>query len=107
MTILNVPFYHVLGCMCLLGLVRLETKAVVMSGFIPDVYLAAVERYKVNLLMVVPLLVIFLSQTPLADKYDLSSVEKIMCGVTTITKEKEQALIKRLSTKSLDGGGWF
>lgn len=96
MTILNVPFYHVLGCMCLLGLIRLETKAIVMSTFIPDVYLAAIERYKVNLLMVVPLLVIFLAQTPLVDKYDLSSVKKIICGVAILTKEKEQALIRRL-----------
>lgn len=93
--ILNVPFYHVLGAMAILGTIRWNSRGVVMKKFVPDVYLAAIERFRVTLLVVVPLLVVFLTQTPLVDKYDLSSVKKIICAVSPITKEREQALIKR------------
>lgn len=93
--IINVPLSHAYGCMSLLVLLAYGMSAVIMNKFVPDVYLGAIQKYRVTSLMVVPPLALFLAQYPLLAKYDLSSVEYIYCGVAALAKDVEETLRKK------------
>ena len=45
---------------------------------------------------IVPPLVLFLAKHPLVDKYDLSRLVRVGCGAAPLSKELEEAMLKRL-----------
>lgn len=45
---------------------------------------------------IVPPLVLFLAKHPLVDKYDLSRMVRVACGAAPLSKELEEAMLKRL-----------
>ena len=47
--------------------------------------------------MLVPPLILFLTKSPLVDKYDLSSLKGISCGAAPLSENLELALEKRLT----------
>lgn len=75
------PLYHMYGCLWLMfHAARHHQKTVIFPGFIPDAILQVIQDYKVTMLHSVPPVVLFLAQSPMVEKYDLSSLKYVMCG---------------------------
>lgn len=89
------PFFHVFGIgMCLSSLFHGAT-LVTLPRFIPDIFLKALQTYKVTLVPVVPPLAIFLAKHDVVAKFDLSSMKSIMCGAAPLAGEVQQIICKR------------
>lgn len=67
----------------------------VMQAFDPEVYLSTIQKYRVNMLQIVPPLANFLAKSPLVDNYDLTSVETIVCGAAPLSKRTQDILVDR------------
>ncbi|XP_062532078.1 luciferin 4-monooxygenase isoform X3 [Bombyx mori] len=91
-----VPWYHAYGLMSTINNVLLKNTSVYLSGFNPLQYLKCIQDYKVNVLLVVPPIVVFLAKAPIVGKFDLSSVNKIWCGAAPLNSETINETLKRL-----------
>ncbi|CAK1354226.1 unnamed protein product [Cercospora beticola] len=63
-----------------------------MRRFDLEPYLAAVEKYKISLLGMVPPLVIAIINSPLRHKYSLKSVRRVGCGAAPLDKDSGERL---------------
>ncbi|XP_068622181.1 uncharacterized protein [Battus philenor] len=87
------PWYHSMGLVgSLLGFVKGKT-SIYLPKFEVDVYLRAIEKYKVSQLTVVPAVLVALCKSPSA--YDVSSVLLVFSGAAPLHKETEAAVRKR------------
>lgn len=68
---------------------------VFLPKFSGEKFLQAIERYKVESLLLVPSLWSFLAKSPLVDKFDLSSVKVVFSGAAALSKEVEEGVAKR------------
>jgi acyl-coenzyme A synthetase/AMP-(fatty) acid ligase len=62
----------------------------------PELFLRTVEEYKVTYLYVVPLIILFLSKSPIVDNYNLHSVKAILSAAAPLTTELVHAVSSRL-----------
>lgn len=71
------PFFHAYSfILMVIGLLSGHC-SIVFSHFEEELFLQYVEKYKIQYLVVVPSLMVFLAKHPLVDKYDLSSVKAV------------------------------
>ncbi|XP_063831313.1 uncharacterized protein LOC135080576 isoform X1 [Ostrinia nubilalis] len=82
-----VPWYHAYGLMSTINYIITKRRLVYFSGFNPHKYLNAIQKYKINILLAVPPIVVFLAKSPLVSKYDLSSVWIVLCGAAPLSVE--------------------
>ncbi|XP_028160247.1 4-coumarate--CoA ligase 1-like isoform X2 [Ostrinia furnacalis] len=82
-----VPWYHAYGLMSTINYLITKRRLVYFSGFNPHKYLNAIQKYKINILLAVPPIVVFLAKSPLVSKYDLSSVWIVLCGAAPLSVE--------------------
>ena len=68
---------------------------VVLSGFDPGKVLAAIERYRITSLLLVPTMIYALLDHPDIDRYDLSSLEIIYYGASSISPTRLKEAIDR------------
>lgn len=54
------------------------------------------KKYKTTHSFMVPPLMVFLAKHPLVDKYDMSSLRELYCGAAPLSKEVEDAVMKRI-----------
>jgi len=73
----------------------------VLSKFDVVEMLAAVEKYRVTYLPIVPPILLALTKTDIARKYDLSSLHTVICGGAPISKESAQEFVSRFPSVSL------
>ncbi|CAH2056389.1 unnamed protein product, partial [Iphiclides podalirius] len=79
------PWYHTMGlATSLLGFVKGRTM-VFLPKFEVDLYLKTLEKYKIGQLTVVPPILVALCKSP--SKYDVSTVQLILCGAAPLYKE--------------------
>lgn len=98
------PFFHAYCFSVLIfGLVGGST-AVVFSTFKEEAFLETIEKYKIEVLSLVPPLMVFLAKHPIVDKYDLSSIKIIWCGAAPLSREIEDAVKKRLNNPEIRQG---
>lgn len=98
------PFFHAYSFVLLvLGLLR-GNCSVVLSRFEEEQFLQYVEKYKIEYLLLVPSLLVFLAKNPLVDKYNLSSVKGIWSGAAPLSKEIQHAVSKRLNISEVVQG---
>ena len=94
------PFFHIYG---LTGLVHQPLyrgiELVVMPAFNLEVFLRAIQDYKITFIYVAPPVVVRLARDPTVDKYDLSSVRMITSGAAPLTRELVDSVHKRLKIK--------
>ncbi|XP_071447608.1 luciferin 4-monooxygenase-like [Hetaerina americana] len=83
------PFFHAYGLLTILQLAAIGLKVVVMQHFEADIFLKAIEKYKITTLPLVPPLMVFLSKDPRVERYDLSSVSEILCGAAHLAGDLE------------------
>lgn len=81
------PFFHGYGFSLVLGLTANGGKAIMMSEFDPLVFLSAIQTYKVAIVPLVPPIMVFLAKHPIVSKFDLSSIEEIICGAAPLSEE--------------------
>ncbi|CAG9789349.1 unnamed protein product [Diatraea saccharalis] len=91
-----VPWYHAYGLMSTVNYILVKKKLVYLPGFNPRVYLNAIQEHKVNVLVAVPPIVVFLGKSPLAKQYDLSSVFAVWCGAAPLTSDTINDALKSL-----------
>ncbi|XP_014205796.1 4-coumarate--CoA ligase 1 [Copidosoma floridanum] len=80
------------------------TKAIIFSSFQEKAFLETIEKYKIEVMPLVPPLMLFLAKHPMVDKYDLSSLKTIWCGAAPLSSEIEQAVKKRLNNPDIKQG---
>lgn len=100
------PFFHIYGLMLILfdGL-RHGATLVSMQRFDFVQFLECVQKHRINVAPLVPPIVLGLTKHPAVDQYDLSSIEKIVCGAAPLGAEVEQACAQRLGCRILQGYG--
>jgi acyl-CoA synthetase (AMP-forming)/AMP-acid ligase II len=105
-TIACLPFFHIYGlCIILgLGLYRGAT-LVVLPRFEMEQFLAAVERWRVTRLPLVPPLVLRLARDPMVERYDLGSVRVAISGAAPLAPDLARELAERLGCLVKQGYG--
>ncbi|KAL5543221.1 hypothetical protein UlMin_010931 [Ulmus minor] len=85
------PLFHVFGFFMLVRAISNGETLVLMERFDFEAMLRNVEKYKVTYMPVSPPLVVALAKSPVADKYDLSSLRLLGCGGAPLGKEVVQS----------------
>jgi acyl-CoA synthetase (AMP-forming)/AMP-acid ligase II len=100
------PFFHIYGlsvilCLCL----HRGATLVVLPRFDMARFLAAIERWRVTRLPLVPPLALRLSRDPMVDRYDVRSVRVAVSGAAPLPPEVARALSERLGCLVKQGYG--
>jgi acyl-CoA synthetase (AMP-forming)/AMP-acid ligase II len=99
------PFFHILGLvLVLLFWLKRGGAIVALPRFDLEQFLDCVQKYRIKYASLVPPIVLALAKHPLVDRYDLSSLEWVMCGAAPLGGEVEQACADRLGC--VIGQGW-
>ena len=100
------PFFHIFGMQALMGSMLARGHTIVtMPRFDMEQALSLIERHKVSQFYVVPPIVLGLSKTPLVDKYDVSSLKKVLCGAAPLGVHLTNEAASRLRCEVLQGYG--
>lgn len=70
---------------------------VMLPAFTPDTFLGAIEKHKVTIASVVPPILLFLAQSPLVAKYDLSSLRWMMSAAAPLSTQLILEVTSRLT----------
>ncbi|KAF7334756.1 4-coumarate--CoA ligase-like 7 [Mycena sanguinolenta] len=98
------PFYHAAGLFLILHLpFTLGWSVVIQSGFDPRQFCETIERFKIPLAFIVPPVLVVLARHPDVDKYDLSSLQYMLCGAAPVGLDLVQDVRKRLLAKRPPG----
>ncbi|XP_025157251.1 4-coumarate--CoA ligase 1 [Harpegnathos saltator] len=98
------PFFHVYSFTILLVRLITGNTSIIFSHFDEELFLQCIEKYRIENLILVPPLMVFLAKHPLVDKYDLSSVKVIACGAAPLSEEIYEAVTKRLNVPVIKQG---
>uniref|UniRef100_A0A182VS70 Luciferin 4-monooxygenase n=1 Tax=Anopheles minimus TaxID=112268 RepID=A0A182VS70_9DIPT len=98
------PLFHVVAGVGLLNMVTNNCRCVVMPRFDPHLFLSCIEKYRVNLMTLVPPLMVFLAKHPMVDNYDLSTLMTLFCGAAPLSKEIEDQVRERLGVAFIRQG---
>ncbi|WP_462413286.1 class I adenylate-forming enzyme family protein [Neobacillus sp. Marseille-QA0830] len=104
-TIGILPLAHVFGLTVSNVLYLRGSSIVVFSKFDPEKVFAAIEKYKVTSFSVVPAMVYAMLNHPNADKYDLSSLEKLGSGSAALPDAIRLAFKEKFNVDVYDGYG--
>lgn len=104
-TLMLLPTYHIYGYTILMGCLSTGGKAVMLQKFSPEKYFAAIQKYKVTFSPIVPHIAKFLSETPLLQKYDLSSLLAFSSGSAPLPTSTMMNLMKRSGKGAGQGYG--
>ncbi|KAK3588255.1 hypothetical protein CHS0354_021509 [Potamilus streckersoni] len=97
-SVLFVPLYHIFGLHCALSSeLALGMTIVIMSKFTIEEYYILIQTHKASLIHIVPPVAVMIVNSPLLDKYDLSSVRHVMCGAAALKTVVEIKLKERLN----------
>ncbi|EDS34717.1 luciferin 4-monooxygenase [Culex quinquefasciatus] len=90
------PLFHAVAGVGLINMITNNCRCVLMPKFSATLFLESIQKYKVNLMTVVPPLMVFLAKHPIVDNYDLSSLMTLICGAAPLSKEIEDKVRDRL-----------
>lgn len=100
------PLYHAYSQLWTITIAgKLGIPVYVMSKFIFEDFLKYIEKYKVSALQTVPPVIVMLSKRPETSKYDLSSIELILCGAAPLSKELQNDVMGKLGCVIAQGWG--
>ncbi|XP_067617505.1 luciferin 4-monooxygenase isoform X2 [Eurosta solidaginis] len=103
-TLTVIPWFHVFGCLTLILTSSMGTTLVFLPKFEENLFLRAIEKYRVMMAFMVPPLMVFLAKHPLVDKYDLSSLMILLCGAAPLSKETEDQIKERIGVPIIRQG---
>jgi acyl-CoA synthetase (AMP-forming)/AMP-acid ligase II len=100
------PFFHIYGLVVVMNYALWRgAKLVVLPRFDLEQFLGAMRDYEVTFAYLVPPIMVALAKHPLVERYDLSSLEGIMCGAAPLGAEVAQAVEDRLGCCVCQGYG--
>lgn len=101
------PMAHnfMLGTPGFLGALAHGGQVVISSGRDPDAVFQLIERERVTVALLTPPLAIGWIESPLADRYDLSSLKNIVCGGARMPPETRRKVRERLGCIFQEGYG--
>ncbi|WP_030239110.1 4-coumarate--CoA ligase family protein [Streptomyces sp. NRRL S-350] len=96
------PFFHIYGLAALLNQpLRCGATVVVLPRFDLEQFCRAVEEHRVQALVVAPPIALALAKHPVVERYDLSSVEYLLCAAAPLDRELADACARRLGLPHL------
>jgi acyl-CoA synthetase (AMP-forming)/AMP-acid ligase II len=105
-TLAVAPFFHIMGFVVSLAMPLASGATVVtMSRFDPERFFALVEKHRVTVLAVPPPVMAVLARHPMADEYDLSSLELIVSGGAPLGSHLQRAVAQRFQHAAV-GQAW-
>lgn len=105
-TIVVLPFFHIYGLSVILCLALYRGATLVLfPRFDLEEFLAAVERWRVTRLPLVPPLVLRLAREPQVDRFDLGSVRVAVSGAAPLPPDLARELAERLGCLVKQGYG--
>ncbi|XP_055700086.1 uncharacterized protein LOC129799860 [Phlebotomus papatasi] len=90
------PWVHNFGLLTMLRLIASGTKMISLQRFEEDFYLKTIERYRASVLFVAPPVMVFLSKSPILDRYNLQTLRVIYSGAAPLSKETVEGIFRRL-----------
>ncbi|XP_057820944.2 probable CoA ligase CCL5 [Cryptomeria japonica] len=101
----TVPMFHIYGLAAFAcGLVASGSTIVVLSKFELGEMLGAIEKYRVTYLPLVPPILLALTKTEVARKYDLTSLHSVLCGGAPLSKESTEEFISKFPSITIMQG---
>ncbi|XP_050531474.1 luciferin 4-monooxygenase isoform X2 [Daktulosphaira vitifoliae] len=91
-----VPMFHGYGLLVMCLSMALGSKVIVFKYFEENLFLKSIDDHKITVLFAVPPLMVYLSKTPLVNKYSLSSLRIIYSGAAPLSHEVELEVIKKI-----------
>jgi acyl-CoA synthetase (AMP-forming)/AMP-acid ligase II len=105
-TLAVAPFFHIMGFVVSLAVPLASGSTVVtMPRFDPERFFALIQRYRATVLAVPPPVMAVLAHHPLAEKYDLSSLELIVSGGAPLGADLQRAVAARFPHAAV-GQAW-
>ncbi|MFI2607637.1 4-coumarate--CoA ligase family protein [Kitasatospora sp. NPDC018619] len=96
------PFFHIYGLAALLNQpLRCGATVVVLPRFDLEQFCRTIQEYRVQALVVAPPIALALARHPVVDRYDLSSVEYLLCAAAPLDHELADACARRLGLPHL------
>ncbi|KAG5642121.1 hypothetical protein DXG03_003592 [Asterophora parasitica] len=90
------PFYHVYGAVKLVHFPwTCGVPVIIQPRFDPESFLAAIQRYRVTVALIVPPVLVVLARHPAVDKYDISSLLTLFSGAAPLGP----ALVQQVTTR--------
>ncbi|MGW3263731.1 4-coumarate--CoA ligase family protein [Streptomyces sp. NPDC001056] len=91
------PFFHIYGLTALMNApLRLGGTVVVLPRFDLETFLGAIEKHRITGLYVAPPIVLALAKHPAVTRYDLSSLEYVLCAAAPLDAGLARACARRL-----------
>ncbi|OQS01843.1 4-coumarate-CoA ligase [Thraustotheca clavata] len=90
------PYYHIYAGMLLNMFLLQGVAQVTLPKFEPEIFLTALEKYKIEKAHIVPPIAAFLAKHPLVDKYDLSATKILISGAAPMGEGLQEEISKRL-----------
>jgi 4-coumarate--CoA ligase len=100
------PLYHAYSQLWTINIAgKLRIPVYVMDKFIFEDFLKYIEKYQVTALQTVPPVVVMLSKRLETKKYDLSSLEHMLCGAAPLSRELQNDVSGKLGCVIAQGWG--
>jgi acyl-CoA synthetase (AMP-forming)/AMP-acid ligase II len=100
------PFFHIYGMTVLLNAaLHAQATLVVMQRFDLDEFLESIEKHRIVFGFIAPPIAVALTNNPLVDQYDLSSLRTLVSGTAPLDAELGTALAKRIGVQVIQGYG--
>ena len=92
-----IPFFHMAGqAVGMNKVLRAGATVVTMPRFDVEEFLALIQRFRATAVLGAPPIVLALAKHPLVDRYDLSSLEKVVSGSAPLSAQLQTACSERL-----------
>src|SRR3982751_5275587 len=100
------PLFHIYGLVVILNMgLHKGSTIVTMPRFDLEQFLKAVQDYRVTMAHIVPPIVLALSNSPLVEQYDLSSLHTLFSGAAPLGESLTKTCMQRLNCKIRQGYG--
>ncbi|XP_063426390.1 uncharacterized protein LOC134710116 [Mytilus trossulus] len=100
------PFFHIYGLSpVMMGVLQDGGKLVTQPRFDPEMFLKALQGYKVTQAHLVPPIILFLAKHPVVSKFDLSSITKLISGAAPLGDSLTEEVMERLKAPVCQGYG--
>ncbi|WFD44021.1 hypothetical protein MPSI1_002686 [Malassezia psittaci] len=81
------PQFHCYGLLMAIAALHTATPCVVFARFNVERFFETVQKYHITFMFVVPPMLMAIATSPLADKYDLSSIKSFASGAASLSDE--------------------
>jgi len=100
------PLYHAYSQLFAISIAcKLRVSVYVIQKFGFDELLCYIERFKITRLQLVPPILAMMAKRPETSRYDLSSVQHILCGAAPLSSDLQSEITRRFKTGVRQGWG--